>query len=297
MGKDLLAFSTAAAEVFAQADQVLGFSVSRLCLQGPPEVLNDTAYTQPALLTVSVAALRALEPYLERPAFVAGHSLGEFTALVAAGALSFEEALRLVQERGRLMKEAGKHSPGGMAAVIGLDAAQVEQTCAQVRQTTGGYVGIANNNCPGQVVISGDERSLEAASEAMKATGARKVIRLAVSIAAHSPLMARVAGAFRQALAGAAIQPPEIPVVCNATAGPLTDPVEIREALGRQLTSPVRWADSIRWMIRQGVTRFIEVGPGEVLTGLLRRIDEAAEGLNTARMLTEMEKGAANESR
>jgi [acyl-carrier-protein] S-malonyltransferase len=285
MGKDLCDLSPAAAAVFAQADQVLGFPLSRLCFEGPPEALNDTANTQPAILTTSVAALRALEEHLREPAFVAGHSLGEFSALVAAGTLSFEEALLLVRKRGQLMKQAGERNPGGMAAVIGLEATQVDECCARVREANGGYVGIANDNCPGQVVISGDEQALQAGIEAMVAAGARKVVRLAVSIAAHSPLMAETAAAFRQALEKVTIRPPKVPFVANATAGPLTEPDQIRGALSQQLTSPVYWTGSVRWMIRQGVTRFVEVGPGEVLTGLLRRIDQGVERLVATQVL------------
>jgi len=285
MGKELCSLSPAAAEVFDRADQALGFSLSRLCFEGPAEALNDTANTQPALLTTSMAALRLLEERLGRPDFVAGHSLGEFSALAAAGALDFEEALFLVQERGRLMKEAGERSPGGMAAVIGLGAAEVDKLCAQVRASAGGYVGIANDNCPGQVVISGEETPLRAAAEAAKTAGAKKVVHLAVSIAAHSPLMSEAAALFRQALDKVTIRPPEIPFVANATAGPLTDPDQIRDAVGRQLTSPVYWADSVRWMIGQGASRFVEVGPGDVLTGLVKRIERGVERMTTAQAL------------
>lgn len=286
MGKDLCAASQGAAEVFAQADDLLGTSISELCFEGPAEQLNDTANTQPALLTVSVAALQALrERSLGDPAYVAGHSLGEFSALVAADSLSFAEALHLVRERGRLMKAAGERSPGGMAAVLGLDTEKVDEICADVREAVSGYVGVANDNCPGQVVISGEEQALEAAIEAAQAAGARRVKRLAVSIAAHSPLMADAAVSFREELAGVTLRPPKIPLVANATAGPLTDPDQIRQALERQLTSPVRWAESVHWMAVQGITRFVEVGPGEVLTGLLRRIDGTAERLTTQQAL------------
>ena len=285
MGRELCALSTAAADVFSRADRVLGFPLSQLCFEGPRELLDDTANTQPAILTVSVAALQAMGERWREAAFVAGHSLGEFSALVAAGALTFEEALLLVRERGRLMKEAGQRSPGGMAAVIGLDAAAVEEACAQARQASGGYVGVANDNCPGQVVISGDETALQAGIEAAKEAGARRVARLAVSIAAHSPLMAEAAAAFQQVLESVTIRPPSTPFIANATASPLTAPEQIREALGRQLTSPVRWTESLRWMIDHGAARFIEIGPGEVLTGLLRRTDSAVEGLTTTMAL------------
>ena len=294
MGRELCELSPAAAGVFARADEVLGFPLSRLCFEGPAEALNDTINTQPAILTASVAAFRALEGRVGEPAFVAGHSLGEFSALVAAGALAFEEALQLVRERGRLMKEAGERNPGGMAAIIGLEPDQVAEACERARAATGGYVGIANDNCPGQVVISGDEAALQAAMGALKEAGARKVVRLAVSIAAHSPLMADAAEAFRRALERVALRSPRIPFVANATAQPVTDPDAIREVLGRQLTSPVRWAESVRWMIQQGARRFVEVGPGKVLTGLLRRIDRGAEGWTTEQVIRSAEYGVRN---
>ncbi len=285
MGKDLAERFPTAARIFARADEILGFPLSRLCFEGPAEVLNDTINAQPAILTASVAALRVLEERGENPACVAGHSLGEFTALVAANALTFEDALLLVRERGRLMKEAGARRPGGMAAVLGLDAEEVAAICERVSQETGGYVGVANDNCPGQVVISGDETALAAGIEAMQAAGARRVVRLAVSIAAHSPLMAEAAAAFRHALEKVPLRRPRIPFIANATADELTEPESIREALVRQLTSPVRWRGSVREMIRRGVARFVEVGPGDVLTGLLRRIDASVQGLTVAQVL------------
>ena len=285
MGKVLAERFPTAARIFARADETLGFPLSRLCFEGPAEVLNDTINAQPAILTASVAALRVLEERGETPACVAGHSLGEFTALVAANALTFEDALLLVRERGRLMKEAGARRPGGMAAVLGLDAEEVAAICERVSQETGGYVGVANDNCPGQVVISGDETALAAGMEAMQAAGARRVVRLAVSIAAHSPLMAEAAAAFRHALEKVPLHRPRIPFIANATADELTEPESIREALVHQLTSPVRWRGSVREMIRRGVARFVEVGPGDVLTSLLRRIDASVHGLTVAQVL------------
>ncbi len=285
MGKELVERFPLAARIFARADEVLGFHLSRLCFEGPAEVLNDTANAQPAILTASVAALRVLEEMGESPACVAGHSLGEFTALVAANALTFEDALLLVQERGRLMKEAGTRRPGGMAAVLGLDAEKVSAICDRVSQETGGYVGVANDNCPGQVVISGDETALTVGMEAMQAAGARRVVRLTVSIAAHSPLMAEAAAAFRHALERVTLRRPRVPFIANATADVLEEPESIREALVRQLTSPVRWRSSVRQMIRRGAARFVEVGPGDVLTGLLRRIDASVHGLTVAQLL------------
>jgi [acyl-carrier-protein] S-malonyltransferase len=285
MGKELAERFPVAAQIFARANEVLRFPLSRLCFEGPAEVLNDTINAQPAILTASVAALRVLEEMGESPACVAGHSLGEFTALVAAGALTFEDALLLVRERGRLMKEAGARRPGGMAAVLGLDAEEVAAICERISQETGGYVGVANDNCPGQVVISGDEAALVAGMEAMQAAGARRVVRLAVSIAAHSPLMAEAAAAFRHALERAPLRRPRVPFIANATADVLEDPESIREALVRQLTSPVRWRGSVRQMIRRGIARFVEVGPGDVLTSLLRRIDTSVHGLTAAQLL------------
>ncbi len=287
MGRDLCDASSVARTVFAQADSILGIILSRLCFDGPPELLNDTVNTQPAILATSVATLRVLEEHgMEGPAYVAGHSMGEFSALVAAGALSFEDGLHLVRERGRLMKQAGERNPGGMAAVLGLEREQLEAICAAVREQSGEYVGIANDNCPGQLVISGALVPLERAMKLAKERGARRVIRLAVSIAAHSPLMTEAATEFRHLLDATPFLEPAVPIVANATARPLTGPDGIRDALGRQLTSPVRWTESVRWMIGQGVTRFVEVGPKEVLTGLLRRIDQTVERASTEELLT-----------
>jgi len=286
MGRELYdAFPTARA-VFDQADAVLGSALSQMCFAGPDELLNDTLNTQPAILATSVATLHVLkERGVGDPAYVTGHSMGEFSALVAAGALSFEDGLRCVRERGRLMKQAGEQSPGGMAAVLGLERAPLEAVCAAAQEQSGEYVGVANDNCPGQIVISGAFEALERAMTLAKEQGARRVVRLAVSIAAHSPLMAEAAAEFRRVLDATPFHEPTTPLVANATAGPLADPGSIRDALGRQLTSPVRWSESVRWMIGQGVKRFVEVGPGEVLTGLMRRIDRSMERLTTAQAL------------
>ncbi len=286
MGREFYDASPAARALFERADDILDIPLSRLCFEGPAERLNDTSNTQPAIFVASVAALRALEERgWDVPTYVAGHSMGEFSALAAGGALSFEDGLRLVRERGRLMKEAGERSPGGMAAVIGLEREPLETLCVQVRELSGEYVGVANDNCPGQVVISGAFGPLERALERAGEQGARKVVRLAVSIAAHSPLMAEVAAEFRDALAATTFHEPAVPIVANAAAAPLTDPADIRDALGRQLTSPVRWAESVRWMIGQGVGCFVEVGPQEVLTGLVKRIDRGVQRLTTAQAL------------
>ena len=281
-----------AQETFVQADAILGFPLSTLCFEGPAEELTDTINAQPAILTHSVAALRVLENHNGlRPDYVAGHSLGEFSALVAAGALTFEAALRLVRERGRLMKLAGERSPGGMAAILGLPREAVEAACESARQETGGIVQIANDNCPGQIVVSGEVPALEAAMAQAQAAGARKVVRLAVSIAAHSPLMATVADEFAAAVEAAPIQKATIPIVGNVSARRSSGWVRGRAELTAQLTSPVRWTDSMRWLIEQGVKRVIELGPDKVLTGLMKRIDrrvtrinleESVEGLEVA---------------
>ncbi len=290
MGRDLYdAFPTARA-VFEQANHILGIGLSQLCFDGPADALNDTWNTQPAILVTSVAALRALEERgMERPAYVAGHSMGEFSALVAAGAISFEDGLKLVRERGRLMKQADERSPGGMAAILALKRETVDAICSTVQEQSGEYVGVANDNCPGQVVISGATSALEQAMELAKEQGAKRAKRLAISIAAHSPLMAEAAADFKRALDETPFREPGIPLVANATASPLTDPDEIRDALERQLTSPVRWTESMQWMIAQGVTRFVEVGPKKVLTGLVKRINRKVERLNTEKVLAQAE--------
>jgi [acyl-carrier-protein] S-malonyltransferase len=286
MGQQLYENYPEAREVFAQADDTLGLLLSELCFRGPAEALDDTVNTQPAILTTSVAVLRVLERQgPEDPTVVAGHSMGEFSALVACGALSFQEGLELVRERGRLMKQSGDQSPGGMAAVLGLDRERLEEACAIARERTDGYVGIANDNCPGQIVISGATTALGEAMEIAQGFGAKRVVRLAVSIAAHSPLMDEAAAAFRQRLDAALIREPDVPIVANATARPLTVPAAIRQALGKQLTSPVRWTESVRWIVAQGVECFVEVGPKNVLTGLVRRIDRSVGRVTTAEAL------------
>jgi len=286
MGYEWCAAYPSARDMFVQADHVLGFALSRVCFEGPATVLNDTLNAQPALLASSVAALRALEAVgAERPTYVAGHSMGEFSALVAAGALSFEDGLKLVRERGRVMKQAGDRRPGGMAAVLGLEREALEAICTTAVEESGEYVGIANDNCPGQIVISGALASLERAVALAEERGAKRVVRLAVSIAAHSPLMADAALEFRRVLETVTFREPVVPFVANTTARPLSDPEAIRRALEQQLTSPVRWTEAVRWMIGRGIKRFIEVGPGDVLVGLVRRIDRRVERLATDQAL------------
>ncbi len=282
MARELAEHYPSAADAMDEADQVLGFPLSALCFAGPAEDLTDTINAQPALLAASVATLRAAAeaiPGLPAPVAVAGHSMGEYSALVAAGALSFADGLRLVRERGRLMKEAGDTSPGGMAALLGLDAEQVAALCAAARAETGGVVQIANDNCPGQVVISGDSGSLEVAMAKASAAGAIKVVRLAVSIAAHSPLMAPAASTLRQAVAATEIRTPQIPVISNITARPFDSVPEIREELAAQLTEPVRWTGSMQALVALGVDTVVELGPGDVLSSLMKRIDRRVRRL------------------
>lgn len=280
MGLALAASDAEAAAVFRKADEVLGTSLSQICWYGPSEALNDTLNAQPALLTHSVAVLRALWSRFPRlrPTWVAGHSLGEFSALVAAGAIGFVEALRLVRARGQAMKAAGARSPGGMAAVLGLEAEAVDRLCREAR-ASGGTVQVANDNCPGQVVISGDEATLEQAIGLLEQAGAKRIVRLAVSIAAHSPLMRAAQEDFNRALDATPVKDPEIPLVGNVGAAPLRTAAEVRADLSAQLTSPVRWTDTIRRMVASGVHTFLELGSGSVLTGLLRRIEPAARGI------------------
>lgn len=282
MGADLVANSPAAAAVFAQADDLLGFALSRLCFEGPEEELTDTINAQPALLTASTAALAALEEVLghrlEAGAAV-GHSMGEYSALVAAGALDFSTALLLVRERGRLMKSADERAPGGMAAILALDTPAIEQLCIQACAETGGFVHIANDNCPGQVVISGDEAALVRAMEAAQTAGARKVVRLAITIAAHSPLMGAVEEEFARAVDAAVLHTPSFPIIANITAQPLTTEAEIRSELVGQLRSSVQWTRSMQYLVEQGFDTYYEFGPGGVLAGLMKRIDRRLRGI------------------
>jgi [acyl-carrier-protein] S-malonyltransferase len=280
MGKELAEVYPIARQVFEQADELLGFRLSHMAWEGPEAELNDTLNTQPALLAHSVAVLRVFqERYPEvRPAFVAGHSMGELSALVGAGALSFEQALPLVRRRGELMKRAGEVSPGGMAAIIGLDIPTLDRICAEA-STPDEIVQVANDNCPGQVVISGASAALQRALQLAQQSGARRAVPLAVSIAAHSPLMAHAQGDFNQAVEAAPIVDPLYPLVGNVTGQALTQAGQVCDDLRRQLTSRVRWTESIQAMIAGGAATFLELGSGSVLTGLLKRIDRQVSGV------------------
>lgn len=284
MGQDLAEAFPQARQLYEEADALLGFSLSRLCFEGPKEDLDDTINTQPALFVTSLAVMRVLEakgwpqsPGAAAPAMVAGHSLGELTALAAAGAMDFAAGLRLVRERGRLMKLAGQRNPGSMAAVLKMSDADVEKACKEAADETGRAVQIANYNSPGQVVISGDKEALARAIELLRERGGRRIIPLAVSIAAHSPLMASVVEDYRASVDATPFRMPEVPVVANISARPLLGVSEIRDELVGQLTWPVRWTASVQWMIEQGVTRFIEVGPKDVLSKLVGRIDPSLQ--------------------
>jgi len=277
MGRALAKAEPAAADVFARADYLLGFPLSTLCWEGPEQALNDTVNTQPALLVHSIAALRVLQQQVPgfQPACVAGHSMGEITALVAAESLGFDQALELVRERGRAMQAAGAQRPGGMAAVFGLEVDAVAETCALASQEVGAVVQVANDNCPGQVVISGEAMALDRAIEILAAEGAKKTVRLAVSIGAHSPLMQPAQDRLTRAIDAAGLSDPRFPIIGNVEAAPLTSADAIRRDLRAQLTSRVRWTESIRAMRAAGVTTFAELGAGNVLCGLIRRIDRA----------------------
>jgi [acyl-carrier-protein] S-malonyltransferase len=277
MGQALAGAYPSARATFAEADDCLGFALTKLCFEGPEETLNDTYHTQPAIFVTSIAAWRALRSagWSAQPAFAAGHSLGEFSALVASGALSFADGLRLVRERGRLMKAAGERNPGGMAAVLQLDVQKLTDICKQASLETGRIVQVANYNSPGQVVISGDLAALDKAGQLAQAAGARRVTRLAVSIAAHSPLMTVIVDEFRQAVHRTPIQAPQLAVVANVTARPLSDVDAIRQEMVAQLTASVRWVESVEYMAAHGVTRFVEIGPKEVLTGLIPRVNKS----------------------
>lgn len=288
MGFDVYVHFASAREVFDEVDKVLGFPLSRLCFEGPEDELVQTINVQPAVLTTSIALLRAAEEAsgqgLPPPAFVGGHSLGEYTALVAANVLSLAEAVRLVRERGRLMHEAGRRRPGGMVAIIGLDQQVVEDICL--------FTGteISNINSPGQVVISGSEDNLAKARRLAQLKGARRIIPLKVSGAFHSSLMEPAIAGLKDAISKFNFTPPTIPIVANVTAEPLTEAEAIKVELVRQIRHCVQWQRSIENIIDKGVTIFFEIGPGEVLTGLIRRISPGVQTFNVGNVksVTEM---------
>ncbi len=291
MGRDLVDAFPAARALFDEADEALGFALSRVMFDGPEDELTATRNAQPALLVHSVAVLRLVEDRLGPVAFAAGHSLGEFSAHVAAGTLTFADAVRAVRLRGELMFASGEARPGTMAAVLGMDDDQVEAVCAEVES---GVCVPANFNAPGQVVISGDEGAVDEAMERAGAAGAKKVVRLQVSGAFHSPLMDEARQGLSEFLHGLTLSDPRVPVVSNVTAQAVTSADEARELLVRQVTSPVRWSASIRTMSEAGVDTFLELGPGSVLRGLNRRNarDATTTSVGTADEVRSMESQA-----
>jgi len=274
MGYELIKKFPAAKEIFEISDETLGFDLSRIAWFGPEKILNDTINTQPALLTHSVASLQVFKDTFPDllPAFVAGHSMGALSALVSVNSIPFKDAVLLSRKRGEFMKRAGILSPGGMAAILALKIPEVEDICRQA-SSENKIVQIANDNCPGQVVISGHDEALEKALSLAREAKARKVIRLAISIAAHSPLMSNAQDDFNKAVETTTIKVPEIPIIGNVNAKPLTSISHIREELSAQLYSRVRWTETINYLISKGVNTFIEFGSGEVLISLVKRIN------------------------
>jgi [acyl-carrier-protein] S-malonyltransferase len=299
MGADIFAASEAAKRVFTAVDDALGFSLSTLCFEGPEETLRDTINAQPAIVAVSLAFLAAFQEALSPEAFtwsspltpdyLAGHSVGEWTALAVSGALDLRETLLAVRERGRLMEHEGTQCPGSMAAVIGMDTQTLQEICQEATQQAlselampahpgEGRVVVANYNAPGQIVLSGEHQALKLASELAKSRGAKRVIPLAVSAAFHSPVMQPATDGLALVLSDMHIADARIPIIGNITASPLTTSEELRNELAKQVAASVRWGDTISYMVQVGVKTFIEIGPGQALTGMVKRI---AKGINT----------------
>jgi [acyl-carrier-protein] S-malonyltransferase len=273
MGRELAEQYPFAKETFDEADSILGGSLSQLMWNGPVDELNETINTQPALYIHSIAVWRTLSTLgTPKPATVAGHSLGELSALTASGALPFSDGLRLVRTRGELMKRAGESNPGGMAAILGVDIPTLDKICSE-SSTPDEIVQVANDNCPGQVVISGHKTALERAMVAAKAAGAKRAMPLAVSIAAHSPLMDSIQSEWNAAVDACDIQTPAIPVVGNVHAKPMLSADELRADIKAQMQSRVRWTESVQLMLGNGINTYVEAGSGEVLLGLIKRID------------------------
>ncbi|MEO8538194.1 MAG: ACP S-malonyltransferase [bacterium] len=278
MGKDLYDEFPSARELYDRADEILGFKLSKLCFEGPEEELQQTRNQQPAIAVTSLALLRVateLSPaLLKKPAYVAGHSLGEYPALVAAGALPFEDAIRLLRTRGEMMQAAGDKNPGTMAAVLGLDIPDCEEVCREAGAE------ICTVNAPGQIVIGGRREAVVRALDYAKARGAVKVIPLSVSGAFHSSLMRPAADGMVQPVATAAISDPIVPVVANCTATPVTEEVQIRHELIDQLCRPVQWSRTVEYLGNQGVETFVEFGPGRVLTAIIKRMLRKSNCIN-----------------
>lgn len=267
-------------DVFKEADEALGFSMTDLCFKGPEEQLRLTYNTQPAILTCSIAAMKVLNENGVFPAVAAGHSLGEYSALVCAGSLKFADAVRTVRKRGQFMQEAVPVGQGAMAAIIALATDKIREICADVEKKTGKACQAVNFNCPGQVVIAGATEAVQKACDAMKEAGAKRAILLPVSAPFHSTLMQPAADRLKEVLDSIEVADAKIPVYANVTAKPETRGEEIRDVLVKQAASPVQWETSVRNMIADGVDTFIEVGPGRVLTGFVKKIDRSFTGQN-----------------
>ena len=279
MGADLYDNFDSAKAVFKQADETLGFPLSRLCFAGPEDELRQTINAQPAIVAVSFACLKAIQEIsggngLPPPVFLAGHSLGEYTALAAGGVLDFANTIYLTRERGRLMHEAGQKKPGSMTAIIGLDEVSLAEVCGEVNAR------IANINCPGQLVISGAIDDLAKATDSAKSRGASRAIPLPVSGAFHTPLMQSAVDGMSEIIANLPFSQPSTPIIANTTAQPLTTADSIKEELLRQLCNCVQWQLSIEYMVNNGVSTFIEIGPGKVLTSLIKRINKNVKTVN-----------------
>jgi [acyl-carrier-protein] S-malonyltransferase len=278
MGKDLFGRYAEARKTYLEANEALGFDLAAVCFTGPEEMLKKTAITQPAILTTSIAILRVLQAVSGlRPAVSAGHSLGEYAALVAAEALSFKEAVKVVRNRGGFMEEAAPAGSGGMAAILGLEREKVEEVC---REITGGIVEVANYNSPGQIVIAGEAGALELAMAMAREKGAKRVVPLPVSGPFHSSLMAAAAEKLAGILGEVNIQDPRIPVIANISGDFVRTAEEIRDSLIKQVSGSVHWEDTVLKMSANGVTHFIEVGPGRVLSGLIKKIAPAGQLYN-----------------
>jgi [acyl-carrier-protein] S-malonyltransferase len=314
MGADIFATSAAAKRVFEAVDEALGFPLSTLCFQGPEETLRKTINAQPAIVTVSLAYLAAFQEALSptasswssplSPDFTAGHSVGEFASLVTAGALDLKDTVLLVRERGRLMDIEEIACPGGMTAIIAMEAEPLQAICQEVSQqlaterTEGSHPGqgqvmIANYNAPGQLVISGEQHALERAAALAKARGAKKIIPLAVSGAFHSPVMYSAAAGMARTLATTPLLPPMLPIISNITATPLANVQELRTELAQQLATSVQWTRSIEYLRDAGITTFIEIGPGQALASMIKRIVKGAKIINIGTVV-EVEKAVAH---
>jgi [acyl-carrier-protein] S-malonyltransferase len=278
MGRDLCEKFEACRKLFARANGVLDRDITKICFEGPEDVLTKTDNAQPAIFLTSLVCLETLKSQVPDLKFdaTAGLSLGEFTALTAADAVGFDDGLRMVQARGRFMQEACDSTNGGMASIIGIEDTALVEVCREAD------VDVANINCPGQIVISGDKEKITKAVELAKTKGAKRAIPLVVAGAYHSRLMESAKIKVADALSQLQMQPPWVPVVSNVTARPATTVDEIKDLLVRQVTSPVRWSESMRWLIGQGFTRFIELGPGNILSGLMKRIDKDVEMLSVS---------------